>query len=136
MREKALKWWNSLSYNQKKEYTGYNTRYSSIDSPVDPVLFVDDETIEEIWKKKNPIEALSDEMINIDFDGIEEEHLIKPNILENLEEKVLYLEEIVNDSLIIIMDGNLDENFDESLSPYYDMLCQARKELEYFKTNN
>jgi len=76
MREKALKWWDSLSYNQKKEYFGYLTRYSSMDSSVDPVLFVDDETIEEIWRKENPIESLPDDLINIDFDGIEEEHNI------------------------------------------------------------
>ena len=47
---KAKNWWDSLTYNEKNQYRSYLEKYSSMDSPIDPVQFADEEIIEEIYK--------------------------------------------------------------------------------------
>lgn len=73
-KELALEWWSTLTYAEKNKYRGELSRYSSMDSPVDPVHSADEDIVQEIWESENPILSLSDDMININFDGIEEEH--------------------------------------------------------------
>lgn len=63
-REQALEWWNSLLYTEKQQYKGYLDKYTSMDSPVDPILFVDEETIEEIWQKEVNHEKISKNKMN------------------------------------------------------------------------
>lgn len=58
LREKAIFWWNSKNYNTKKRLSeGY---IHPTDSAVDPVMFLDDETIKEIYLKEHPTEASCD----------------------------------------------------------------------------
>ena len=48
--------------------------------------------------------------------------------LDQLEESVLNLEQIVHED-----NYNEDKNFDETSSPYYEQLCNARQALFEFK---
>lgn len=73
-KELSLEWWSALTYTEKNKYRGELSRYSSMDSPIDPVHSADEDIVQEIWERENPILSLSDDMININFDGIEEEH--------------------------------------------------------------
>lgn len=79
-REKALAWWNELS--QEKQIDLQHIHRSPSRHPLNAIGLTGRE-IEEIWRKENPIAALPDEMINTDFDGIEEEHSL-PSINESL----------------------------------------------------
>lgn len=47
----ANEWWNNLSYNQKEQYRSYLNKYSSIDSPVDVLLFPDAVLLIQVWEK-------------------------------------------------------------------------------------
>lgn len=50
-----IQWWNSKNYDTKKRLSeGY---IHPTDSGVDPVMFLDDETIREIYLKEHPTEA-------------------------------------------------------------------------------
>jgi len=70
-RRQAISWWNNLTW-------GGQYYHSSKLRDCTPDCLTGRE-IEEIWKKENPIAALPDELINTNFDGIEEEHSYKPN---------------------------------------------------------
>ena len=74
-RELSLQWWRDLdSPSQLKYWRGYQgITFTPSHSPEQ----LTGREIQVIWKKlKNPIMELPDEFINIDFDGIEEEHKI------------------------------------------------------------
>jgi hypothetical protein len=48
-KELSSEWWESLTYKQKDQYRGFLDKYTSMDSPVDPVQFADESMIAEIW---------------------------------------------------------------------------------------
>lgn len=80
-RANALAWWKSINGTFKQRELGENYCKTRPISVIDVPLT--GREIEEIWRKENPIAALPDEMINTDFDGIEEEHSL-PSINESL----------------------------------------------------
>lgn len=57
---------------------------------------------------------------------------------KDLKEKWYELQELVNNLEDIISEEEFDDNedFDESTSPYYDGLCEAREELSRFISDN
>lgn len=74
-REKALAWWNDLEQNKKPELFYKYKSLLKFNTWIGRQYFdLTGREIEEIWKKENPIDALPDELINTNFEGIEEEH--------------------------------------------------------------
>lgn len=48
----AKLWWDSMNYSEKLKYKNDLSRYSSIDSPVDSLLFPDEDILIELWEKE------------------------------------------------------------------------------------
>jgi hypothetical protein len=73
-REKAISWWKDSKLSNEDELKLIEKYLPN--RPFVGRDFLSGSEIEMIWAKENPIEALPDELINTDFEGIEEEYLI------------------------------------------------------------
>jgi hypothetical protein len=74
-RQLAIEWWNNLPDYSVKDVLNTGKHGLTVQHYGRRLWqSLTEEEIEEIWRKQNPIALVSNEHINTDFEGIEDEH--------------------------------------------------------------